>query len=96
MCLQFMIMRYVDVPDINSLYELFNNRKKALQLLKTHYLDKAVKKVYNDDPLTYLHESLHPKERSEFLYYNYLYMNYCDENYEKIEKELSDNNDQEE
>ena len=72
-CLQFMIMRYLHVPDINSLYELFNDREKALKILASHYLQKPAKKLYNDDTLKYLHESLTPEERSDFLYFNCLY-----------------------
>lgn len=87
-CLQFMIMRYLHVKDINSLYELFNNKSAALKVLTEHNLQKPVKKLYNDDTLTYLHDSLTPEERSDFLYFNYMYMNM----YEQEEKKYMNKN----
>ena len=70
-CLQYMLKRYVQASEIDELYKLFADEKTGYSLCNKYQLSKPVKKIYAGSALNYLHESLNPQERSEFLYYTY-------------------------
>lgn len=68
-CLQYFIKRYVKVDSIDELYFIFNTTEMKKKLVR-YRLSKPLNKIYGGNTLDYLHNSLTPKERNNFLYYS--------------------------
>ena len=57
------------VDSIDELYFIFNTTEMKKKLVR-YRLSKPLNKIYGGNTLDYLHNSLTPKERNNFLYYS--------------------------
>ena len=74
-CLNTAINTKIKNSSPEELYEMFSNKKKGLQLLKSLKLNIPCKLKFGNDPLEYLHYSLPDEYKNDFLYHFYKFNN---------------------
>lgn len=73
-CLQYILEHFLVFKDIESIYEFFSNTEVAARSLKKYNLLKVCG-LYFDSPLCFLHAALPTKQKNEFYYQYYSFMN---------------------